>query len=268
MLLAVNVTIHDLAGIFVGDGGRSVLDHWRGSHRRYRCCAVGYSKRCLEHCYRAINKRSTTTRKAFVHTCWKGIVEVVVPLWRDDVHVGSLFAGQWQAPRSVSRARLESYVADLRRLPAVDTARLRLLQVGLQTMASGLLAQVDEGHRLGRPSASRKEAIRRYIELHAARPIGLNDLAGALHLSASRTSHLVSTLMGRNFQTLLVAERVRKAQSLLRSTDLTVAEVGRLVGVDNECYFSRLFRSRTGVSASAYRQAGPETGPRPDVPDT
>ncbi|HAU38827.1 MAG TPA: AraC family transcriptional regulator, partial [Phycisphaerales bacterium] len=98
------------------------------------------------------------------------------------------------------------------------------------------------------------EAIRRFLELHAPRVIGLADLARVLHLSPSRASHLVRELTGSTFQDLLVAERLRKAQALLRSTDLTVAEVGRLVGIDNECYFSRLFRARLGVPPSAYRR--------------
>ncbi|MCY1247111.1 Arabinose operon regulatory protein [compost metagenome] len=44
-----------------------------------------------------------------------------------------------------------------------------------------------------------------------------------------------------------------RARLLLDTTDLTIAEVGREVGLYDQFYFSRQFRRMHGVSPSAYR---------------
>jgi AraC family transcriptional regulator len=265
-LLGLRMTLHDLAGVFVDRDGASLLDRWRGSHRRYATCAIGYCRRCLSHCFQAVNKQSGQARGAFVHECWKGFVELVVPIRREGVHLATLFAGQWRQADLAGGGDLPSQCRELiDQLPQVDPGHLEQLSGMLEAFATGLLIKADELRGRAGPPRSRREVIHRFLELRAAGPIGLEDLAAALHLSPSRTSHLVKELTGATFQDLLVSERLRKAQALLRSTDLTVAEIGRLVGIDNECYFSRLFRSRIGMAPGAYRRQGPGSGPRPDV---
>jgi transcriptional regulator GlxA family with amidase domain len=152
-------------------------------------------------------------------------------------------------------------------LPLAESAELGRLTGVLSAFAAGLLARADEIRGRRQHPVSRKEAILNFVELHAASSVTLQGLAAALHLSPSRTSHLVRELTGRSFKELVVAERLRRAQGLLRSTDLTVAEVGRLVGVPNVCHFSRLFRAKMGVPPGSYRADGPLPENRPDVPD-
>lgn len=264
LMLAVRFTLHDLSGFFVDARGRSLLGRWRGSHRRARCCAAGYTKHCLAHCYRTVNRRAGESGRPFVHHCWKGIAELVIPLRREGVHVGTLFAGQWRVDRERAAALGAEAVArrEIRRLPWVQAMQRRRLATVLETWAAGLLEQAAGLRRPQGAMTSRKEAVYRYLELHAAEPIGLDDLARFIKLSPSRTSHLVRELTGKNFQTLRTNERLRKATALLRSTDLTIAEIGNLVGIDDAGYFSRLFRSTLGITPGAYRRQGPN----PKVP--
>jgi AraC-like DNA-binding protein len=266
-LLGLRITVHDLSGVFVDRQGRPLLDRWRGSHRRYLTCAIAYSRQCLDHCYREINKRCASTQEPFLHTCWKGLVEWAVPIRREGVHLATLFAGQWRRPGVSSDAALPGPCLDrIGQLPLPQEPHLARVGRLMATFAAGLLAKVDEIRGQAGAPRSRKEAIYRFLELHAPEPIGLDDLAEALHLSPGRTSHLVRELTGSSFQDLLVWERLRKAQALLRSTDLPVSQVGRLVGIDNECYFSRLFSARIGLPPSRYRRQGPATKDRPDIP--
>ena len=48
--------------------------------------------------------------------------------------------------------------------------------------------------------------------------------------------------------------RMNQAKELLRSTNISIAEVSWRVGIDNASYFARLFREMTGVSARDYRK--------------
>ncbi|MBN8216230.1 MAG: helix-turn-helix transcriptional regulator [Spirochaetes bacterium] len=52
----------------------------------------------------------------------------------------------------------------------------------------------------------------------------------------------------------LLERRVRYASNLLKTTSLTVEEIGRQAGFEDPYYFSRLFRKRAGASPLAFRK--------------
>ena len=53
----------------------------------------------------------------------------------------------------------------------------------------------------------------------------------------------------------LVEQRLRRAQRLLRSSPLAIAEVALASGFENRCAFSRLFRRHFGTTAGAMRRS-------------
>ncbi|HAU38826.1 MAG TPA: hypothetical protein DCX07_14060, partial [Phycisphaerales bacterium] len=163
-LLSVRITLHDLAGVFVDASGKSLLDPWRGSHRRYETCALDYCKRCLRHCFQVVNRRAAKAGGAFTHRCWKGFVELVVPLRREDVHVATLFAGQWRPRRMRLSPDIGAQTVErIRRLAPTEGKRLVQLGAVLETVGAGLLARADELRGVNRPALSRAEAIRRFL---------------------------------------------------------------------------------------------------------
>ena len=183
-LLGVQLTLHDLASVFVDTEGRRLLGRWRGSHRRYETCARSHCRRCLDHCYGEVNRTAARSDGPFVHRCWRGLVEVVLPICQEGVHVATLFAGQWRS-HGVGK-RCPAYV---RAVPVAKADDLRRMGRLMQAVADGLPAELRRVQGdVGRP-ATRGEEIRRFIRLHAAQPVRLSELARSLHLSPSRTSH-------------------------------------------------------------------------------
>ena len=52
----------------------------------------------------------------------------------------------------------------------------------------------------------------------------------------------------------VIQARMRKAADLLLHSDASVAEIALTVGVENEFYFSRLFKKQFALSPSSYRK--------------
>ncbi len=54
----------------------------------------------------------------------------------------------------------------------------------------------------------------------------------------------------------IVSLRINNAQILLEQTNYTINEIAKIVGYDDQLYFSRLFRKQKGFSPSQYRKMG------------
>ncbi|WP_037290078.1 helix-turn-helix domain-containing protein [Saccharibacillus sacchari] len=84
--------------------------------------------------------------------------------------------------------------------------------------------------------------------------VSVESLAARLRLSKSYFQHLYKELFGCSVVTDMIRGRVEYAKYLLGSTRLSVGEIGRLCGYENETHFMRQFKQTTSVTPSAYRK--------------
>jgi len=254
----VRITVHDMLGL-LRDARDQLLITGRHLHPHPVCqrrvARPPTSQRCSAYCVTEVNARALLERSAFAGTCWKGVREVVVPIFREGALALVLFAGAFRDPakRGPSRARFGAKIADTwRALPELDDARFATLSRLLFTIGTGVLAEAEE--LIAGSAEDRRARILLFVHRHAHEAVKLADLARVLHLSASRASHAVGELFGMSFKQLIVRERLRRAQVLLKTSALSAAEIARRTGFGNPCYFSRLFRERVGVTPGAYRR--------------
>jgi signal transduction histidine kinase/AraC-like DNA-binding protein len=80
------------------------------------------------------------------------------------------------------------------------------------------------------------------------------QMAGAIGVSEDYLSRVFRQEMNISPWEYLNRYRILKAKELLRSTNDAVKKIALQVGFANPSYFSRMFRSVTGISPSAYRQ--------------
>jgi AraC-like DNA-binding protein len=62
--------------------------------------------------------------------------------------------------------------------------------------------------------------------------------------------------MGENLSSYLNRLRVEKACHLLTDTDLTLSEIAGSCGFEDQSWFSKIFKSYTGLSPGKYRGQG------------
>ena len=112
------------------------------------------------------------------------------------------------------------------------------------------------------PGTHTQQIVRRmldFIHENYSRPMQLSDLAAALEMNAAYLCCLFSTTVGKTFHHYLEDLRLAKARDLLRDPLKRVCEVACAVGYTNPNHFRDIFRSRVGISPSAWRQASKTT---------
>jgi len=106
--------------------------------------------------------------------------------------------------------------------------------------------------------ATREEILRRlhlatdFIYAYYSTDLSLDDLSRVAMLSKFHFIRAFKQVFGVAPHKFLNTVRMRKAKDLLRS-DLEIATIGRLVGINDPSSFSRLFKNEIGVYPTAFR---------------
>ncbi|MCI8286628.1 MAG: 2-isopropylmalate synthase, partial [Lachnospiraceae bacterium] len=84
--------------------------------------------------------------------------------------------------------------------------------------------------------------------------VTLDTLAETFHLSKPYLSKYIKEKAGMTFQEAVKKERMKKARTMLRETEMTVETVAVEVGYENVEHFNRLFKKNYGMTPMQYRK--------------
>jgi AraC family transcriptional regulator, arabinose operon regulatory protein len=119
-------------------------------------------------------------------------------------------------------------------------------------MAWKLMTALAVDRRLPEQGTPLQQAMK-FLEDRVDGSIRLADLASLVGVSSSQLSKLFREATGGGVLAHHTAVKMARARLLLDTTDLTIAEVGREVGLNDQFYFSRTFSRLHGMSPRAYR---------------
>jgi AraC-like DNA-binding protein/ligand-binding sensor protein len=108
--------------------------------------------------------------------------------------------------------------------------------------------------------ASALKKAERFIWENYGRKISLQEISRASGLSAPYFSSIFKEEMGENLSSYLNRLRVDKAATLLTESDLSLNEIARLCGFEDQSWFSKIFKRYIGVSPGKYRDQGSSIG--------
>lgn len=94
-----------------------------------------------------------------------------------------------------------------------------------------------------------------FMQEHLSTTLTLDNIAQAVHLSASFFSRKFKQDTGYAPIEYFNHLRIQKACQLLHFSDLRINEVAAQLGIDDPFYFSRLFKKQMGVSPVEYRKS-------------
>lgn len=249
--LGVFITIHDLKRVFVDQQRDSLLSPHRRRHTN-PVCEIVHDTRCIDHCMIQINQQASKTDRPFTHCCWKQVIEITVGLYEGKEHVATLFAGAFK-PVKITDAIDPRWQKEYQVLKLAEPQKLEPYSRLLQAIGQGLLSQVRRTISREEPS-DRKSIIHRWIKEHCADESSLEDLASALYLSVSRTSHLVRQLFETSFRQLIRDQRLERARHLLLTTDQNTETIANAIGMQSPYHFNRAFKQVYGIPPGRFRK--------------
>ena len=96
--------------------------------------------------------------------------------------------------------------------------------------------------------------VKNYIDEHFQEPITLEDLGKLVYLSSGYLAKSFKKATGTPGNYMIDC-RINYAKTLLMSGDYSVSQAASMVGYDNFTYFSRIFKSKTGMSPKDYKNS-------------
>ena len=100
-----------------------------------------------------------------------------------------------------------------------------------------------------------KEDILSYLEIHYRdEDLSQTKVADSFQISNYTLSRMFKNQVGVGFTEYVNAKRLELAKELLLTTSYSVREISLMVGFSNDNYFSRLFKTTVGISATSFRE--------------
>ena len=92
----------------------------------------------------------------------------------------------------------------------------------------------------------------KYIQFNYSHDISIDDVAKSVGVSRSHLYRVFMSNVGKSPINYLTEYRINEACKLLRTGNLSIAEVAISVGFFDQFYFSRVFKRAKGVPPSKY----------------
>jgi AraC-like DNA-binding protein len=201
--------------------------------------------------------------KPIICKCHLGLSEGIIPAYYNDTFVGCFMFGQilselpskedWQQVNSkvkywdisidelheayfnLQRIEIEKFQAlgDLLSMIAKNSYDMEVLNITQQSLVKTCEMYIADNHKSN---------------------ISLKNVAEYVHLNASYLSMLFKKLKGITISDYIVNIRMEKAKQLLTSTNISISEVGKRVGYNDQFYFTKVFKKFVGETPTRYRK--------------
>ena len=96
--------------------------------------------------------------------------------------------------------------------------------------------------------------IQNYMDRNYGQDISLDLLAKKFSISKFHMSRMFKRYVGKSPNDYLIDVRMEKSKELLVDTGKTIGDIGLIVGIPNTNHFLYLFKTREGITPSAFRK--------------
>ena len=287
-VFGVRICVHDISGITFTSHMLELPRNWKNHGCAYCQSAKAFvgEKRCMLQKDAALRKLRRNGVQPFFGICNMGVCEYIYPVLQERKLLAVIFASG--VTREDADAACEKLLAQAQRahippeevLPSFEqfalhagTSREALLFFAQlaedfilrHTVAGSSRVSAPDGSYPVEPVPPRKSgiaaAIIAYLDENYAADLSLKKLASLFFISEGHLCRLIRQELGMSVMSYIKRLRMGAAARQLVRTDLSVRDIGRLVGISDTNYFCRCFRSVMGVTPTEYRHLHTESHP-------
>lgn len=216
-------------------------------HRNPYCFYIKNIKKmnnlCL--CYQDRLFVKCMNEKCFIEECHAGVRQYVHRVKLGQNIAGFICAGGYATSTSCSECdgQYESCLLD--KIPPID-----LLDTLISPLALMLSEFLSKGTNII-PDDSYRKMI---VAVEKNHSITLDELSKELGYSPSYISHTFKKKFGKTLRAYCNTLKIKDAELLIESTDLSVTDIALSSGFNDLSYFINVFRAETGMSPLEWRR--------------
>lgn len=211
-------------------------------------------------CDKRAFKKAEEERGLYLYPCDFGLHEAVTPLYDNNKIVGYMMIGQMLSSKSGTKElvmwKSENYwksLSDRRelldRMPVLDNKNIKASATLMNICASYLTLT---GKVLSKNQTEEQKMLD-YVTHHFRENFTDQEICEMFDISRTTYFTAVKKAFGMNKTEYFNKLRVDEAKKLLASTHMTVREIAKDVGYNDQNYFTRIFKRHTGHSPLEYR---------------
>jgi AraC-like DNA-binding protein len=132
----------------------------------------------------------------------------------------------------------------------------------IKHLLSALLTKLEADSQkeyLDNQASSRSQIVTfnsflKILEFNYMRPSGADFYAEKLNMSTRNLNLISQSVFGKSITEIIETRKLIEARNLLLNSGKSVSEIGYELGYNEKSYFTRVFRKRTGVTPTEYRE--------------
>lgn len=213
--------------------------------------------------------KCSASDKPYLYHCHMGLVEISAPILYGETLLGYILIGQFaddpekklfkESITHSSQMTLfpaEEVLAKAEAVAVLDSEHISVLIQLIEMCANYIWLKnlIDLGEN------TLAYEIRLYISRHLTEDLSIHSLCTKYNISSTTLYQQFKNAFQKSVVEVIREERIKKAKQLLHDTNLPISEIAARVGILDANYFSRTFKSQTGVTPKKYRDQEGEIG--------
>lgn len=224
-------------------------------------------QRCMECDARAVQKCEKTEKGFYFYRCHAGVCEAILPLrsGRGLPPLAYLIYGQFLDDSPVElqwencRRTLDWWQGSPEELRPAFFQFRRYSSKELSAYSEileALSSYIQSKEMILAAERTDLEKLELYLDQHYIEKLSLASISSQLRIGRTRLCLLAKELSGgKTLSWLITQRRIDAAKTMLLQSDQPVSSIAEAVGIGDYNYFSKVFRSVTGTTPSAFRKA-------------
>ena len=221
-------------------------------------------------CDHAAFTHAKANREVYVYSCHAGLTEFISPIRDHSNAIGYLMIGQMRSEQdsfvewnrvllSLTKLGLDADYLETAfySLHSVSEAKVHAYARIVQTCAYSIW--LDHDIRVQKENTAKN--LENYIDTHLSECLFIEVLSERLKVGKTTLCSCAKKSFGVSIGEYIRKRRVELAKDLLQRTNEPVASIAEQVGIADYNYFTKVFKSETGVTPTAYRSQLHQTSP-------